>query len=268
MLTTQLDPLFLWPEGAPGARGTAAEDTPRLTPFLVEAAAPVASVIVCPGGGYGGRAAHEGAPIARWLNTLGIAGFVLDYRVAPYRHPTPLGDAQRAIRLVRAAAARFGVDPARVGILGFSAGGHLATSAATLFDAGQPDAPDPIDRQSSRPDALIACYPVISFGEFGHRGSMHNLLGENPPEALRHALSLETRVTPETPPTFLWHTSDDGGVPVENSLLFALALRAHGVPFALHSFPHGRHGLGLAAGEPQVEAWPTLCGAWLRGLGF
>lgn len=260
--------IFLWPDGAPGAKGDTLEDKPRITPYLMPGDGPNACVVVCPGGGYGGRAAHEGEPVARWLNTLGISAVVLDYRVKPYQHPIPLGDAQRAIRFVRAKAAEWRIDPRRVGILGFSAGGHLAASASTIFDAGNPNAPDPIDRQSCRPDATILCYPVITFGEFRHNGSMVNLLGENADPKLRESLSLETRVTPQTPPTFLWHTSDDPGVPVENSLLYAMALRKNKVPFALHVFPHGRHGIGLAANVPEARQWPTLCAEWLTGLGF
>jgi acetyl esterase/lipase len=262
------EPILLWPGGAPGAKGETPEDKPRITPYLPAGDGPFACIVVCPGGGYGGRAPHEGAPIAKWLNSAGVAGFVLDYRVRPYRHPIPLGDAQRAIRLVRARAAEWKIDPKRVGILGFSAGGHLAASAATIFDAGKADAADPIDRQSCRPDAAILCYPVITFGEFRHNGSMMNLLGESFDDKLRQELCLETRVTRETPPTFLWHTSEDAGVPVENSLLFAAALHKNKVPFSLHIFPHGRHGLGLATDVPEVCAWTSLCVDWLKGIGF
>ena len=260
--------ILLWPGGAPGAKGDTLEDKPRITPYLPAGDGPFACIVICPGGGYGGRAKHEGEPIARWLNTIGVAGFVLDYRVKPYRHPIPLGDAQRAIRTVRARAAGWKIDPKRVGILGFSAGGHLAASATTIFDDGKPDAADPIDRQSCRPDAAILCYPVITFGDFRHNGSMVNLLGPAPAPKLRQEMSLETRVTPQTPPTFLWHTSDDGAVPVENSLLFAMALHKNKVPFALHVFPHGPHGLGLAADTPEVKQWPALCAEWLKNRGF
>ncbi len=263
------EPIPLWPQGAPGATGTGPEDCPRLTPYLPAGKGPFPAVVVCPGGGYGGRAAHEGEPIARWLNTLGVAGLVLDYRVAPYKHPAPLGDAQRAIRLARARCAEFRVDPGRVGILGFSAGGHLAASAATIFDAGKPDATDPIDRQSCRPDALIACYPVITLtGPFVEPGSMKNLVGDPADAALRKFLSLQNRVTRLTPPAFLWHTSDDACVPVENSLLLASALGRHNVPFSLHVFHHGRHGLGLGEESPDVAAWTQLCARWLGGIGF
>ena len=262
------EPILLWPGGAPGAKGDTMEDKPRITPYLPAGDGPFACIIVCPGGGYGGRAKHEGEPICKWLNSIGVAGFVLDYRVKPYRHPIPLGDAQRAIRMVRARAAEWKIDPKRVGILGFSAGGHLAASATTIFDAGKPDAADPIDRQSCRPDAAILCYPVITFGEKRHHGSMVNLIGEKPDEKLRTMLSLENSVTPRTPPTFLWHTSDDNAVPVENSLLFAEALAKNKVPFALHVFPHGPHGVGLAANMPTVSAWTKLCADWLKEIGF
>lgn len=257
-------PLPLWPHGATPSEG----EIPHLTPFLVGADEPTGAVIVCPGGGYRGRAAHEGAPVARWLNSLGIVAFVLDYRVAPSHHPIPLADAQRAIRTVRHNAATWHVRPDRVGILGFSAGGHLAATAGTHFDAGDARATDPIERQSSRPDALVLCYAVISFGEFRHDGSMVNLLGPEPPEHLRRLLSNELHVTADTPPTFLWHTGDDAGVPVENALLFANALRRNSVPFALHIYPHGRHGLGLAPDDPIVRTWSALCGQWLAAAGF
>ena len=263
----------LWPNGAPGAKGDGPEDTPRLTPYLAGGEAVRGCIVVCPGGGYAGRAGHEGEPIARWLNTVGVSACVLDYRVRPYRHPIPLGDAQRAIRTVRHRAKAWRIDPTRVGILGFSAGGHLAGSASTLFDAGDSRAADPVDRQSCRPDAAILCYPVLTFGEFRHDGSMRNLLGPEPDPALRERLSLETSVTAKNPPTFLWHTSDDPVVPVENSLLFAAALRKHKVPFELHVFPHGPHGMGLATSKrgqkaPEVRQWTDLCAVWLRGLGF
>lgn len=263
-----LAPVLLWPDGAPGAKGDGPEDKPRITPYLLKGDGPFACVVVCPGGGYSGRAPHEAGPIAQWLNGIGVASVVLDYRVAPYKHPIPLGDAQRAIRTVRARAKEWRIDPKRVGILGFSAGGHLAGSAATLFDKGKPDAADPIERLSSRPDAAILCYAVLTFGEKRHDGSMVNLIGKDPDEKLRHMLSLENSVTRETPPTFLWHTSDDGAVPVENSLLLAEALHRSGVRFALHVFPHGDHGMGLAQNDPVVGKWTALCADWLKEIGF
>jgi acetyl esterase/lipase len=193
---------------------------------------------------------------------------VLRYRLATYRHPAPLLDAQRAIRLVRARADAFGVDAQRIGILGFSAGGHLASTAGTHFDSGDPQSADPIEQVSCRPDALILCYPVISFGEFRHPGSRDALLGENPPEMLVQLLSNEKQVTPQTPPTFLWHTANDGGVPVENSLLFAAALSKNRVSFDLHIFADGPHGVGLAADHPVLSLWTTCCAAWLRDMGW
>ncbi len=264
------EPVLLWPQGAPLARGNGPEDRPRLTLYLPEGAGPFACVVICPGGGYAGRAAHEAGPIAEWLNGIGVAGAVADYRVSPYRHPVPLGDAQRAIRLVRHHAAEWRIDPDRVGILGFSAGGHCAASAATIFDPGRTGVDDPVEGQSCRPDFLVACYPVITFSRYGHRGSMINLLADAEGKvdpALQEQLSLENRVTAQTPPAFLWHTADDAAVPVANSLLFAEALYRCGVPFELHVFPKGRHGLGLAADDPVVGQWTTLCARWLQTLG-
>lgn len=225
-------------------------------------------MIVCPGGGYAGLADHEAGPVAEWLNSFGVAAFVLNYRRTPYRHPIPLGDAQRAIRWVRSHADEWGLDKNHIGILGFSAGGHLAASAATLFDDGRPEALDPVERESSRPDAAILCYPVISCGEFAHRGSVLNLLGDPPPLEKVRELSLETRVTPRNPPTFIWHTADDGAVPVENSLLFAGALAQHEVNTTLHVFPHGQHGLGLASDSATVSVWTGRCAHWLKDMGF
>jgi acetyl esterase/lipase len=246
------------------------EVVPRLELFQSadRSSGPGPCIIVCPGGGYTWRAPHEGGQVAQWLNALGLAVAVLQYRVAPHRHPAPLQDAQRAIRLLRSQAESLQIDPNRIGILGFSAGGHLATSAAVFFDNGRPDAADPIDRASSRPDALIACYPVITFGEHRHDGSMQNLLGPDAPAELKSKMSLETQVKPDSPPTFLWHTADDASVPVENSLLFAAALRRHRIPFELHIFPHGRHGLGLAHELPHVHQWTHLCARWLTAIGF
>ncbi|MCZ8523653.1 MULTISPECIES: alpha/beta hydrolase [Paenibacillus] len=260
--------IALWPEGTPGALGEEAEDRPVLVPYLAEGSEPKAAVIVCPGGGYGRRAEHEGEPVARWLNGLGISAFVVHYRVAPYKHPHPLSDAQRAIRIVRHRAAQWNVDPSRVGILGFSAGGHLASSAGTHYDAGNAESPDAVERQSCRPDLLVLCYPVITFGPHTHEGSKLNLLGEDAPEALADLMSSERQVNAETPPTFLWHTADDGAVPVENALLFASALSRHGVPFELHVYESGRHGLGLAEEHPEAHTWTSLCGTWLKKRGF
>ena len=258
----------LWPSKAPCPDESGVEDQPTYTKYLLETGKPTGCVVVCPGGGYGGRAPHESGPIAEWLNSFGVSAIVADYRVAPHRHPVPWMDASRAVRRARCRAREWNIRPDRIGILGFSAGGHLASTVATHFDAGNPAASDPVERVSSRPDAAILCYPVITFGEFRHHGSMVNLIGENPSADLREFLSSEKQVTPATPPTFLWHTADDDAVPVENSLLFAAALRRWRVPFELHVFPSGSHGLGLAPDHPHVAAWTGLCETWLRRLGF
>lgn len=226
------------------------------------------AVIVFPGGGYTGRAPHEAAPVAEWLAGLGLWAFVAEYRVSPYRHPAPLLDGQRAVRWVRHHAGTYGYDPNRVGILGFSAGGHLASTVATHFDGGNPVHYDEIERQNCRPDTVILCYAVISFIEHRHEGSMRALLGDDPPIRLRKELSNELQVTSSTPPTFLWHTAEDAGVPVEHSLLFAGALRKQGVPFSLHIYPYGAHGLGLARDTPLAGTWTDQCRQWLQSMDF
>jgi acetyl esterase/lipase len=264
---------LLWPAGAPGAKGDSDNDKPTLAISLPpEDKATGAAVVVCPGGGYGGLAmGYEGIDVGQWLNSHGIAAFVLKYRHkgSGYQHPSPLDDAQRAIRTVRARAAEFHVDPHKIGILGFSAGGHLASSAGTHFDPGKSDATDPIDRVSCRPDFLILCYPVISLvAPVTHQGSKKNLLGENPDPKLVEKMSSELAVTADTPPTFLWHTDADTGVPPENSVLFYLALKKAKVPAELHIYEKGRHGLGLGKDIPAVKTWPELAIEWLRGRGF
>ncbi|MFC0329173.1 alpha/beta hydrolase [Paenibacillus sepulcri] len=258
----------LWPGGAPRAEGSTEEDRPALTAYLVEGKGSGA-VIVVPGGGYGMRANHEGEPIALWLNSIGISAFVLRYRVAPYRYPSALTDIQRAVRYVRHRASEWGMDTGKIGVLGFSAGGHLTATAGTLFDRGEADADDPVDRQSSRPDLLVLCYPVITMQPpYSNEGSKKNLLGSEPEEHLVQLMSMEQQVTEDTPPTFLWHTSDDAGVPVENSLMFASALSRAGVPFDLHVYEHGRHGLGLAEEDKHVASWTSVCELWLKRYEF
>jgi len=252
---------------APGALGTQDEDRPTLTPYVVPAARSTGTaVIVCPGGGYQHLAMEkEGEQVALWLNSLGVTAFVLKYRLGPkYHHPIELGDAQRAIRTVRTQAAEYHVQPDRIGIMGFSAGGHLASSAGTHFDAGNPSATDPIDRASSRPDFLVLCYAVISFGQFAHRGSERMLLGDSPDPKLVENLSNELQVTAQTPPTFLFHTTTDTTVPVENSVLFYLALRKAGVPAELHIYERGPHGVGLAPTDEALSSWPARLADWLR----
>jgi len=264
----------LWPQGAPGALGKEDKDVPTLTPYLPEPIkATGAAMVICPGGGYGGLAPYEGGDYARFLNEQGIAGFVLKYRLGSsgYRHPAMLQDAARAVRTVRARAAEWSLDPKRIGIMGSSAGGHLASTLLTHFDSGQPNDPDPIERQSSRPDLGVLCYPVITMGEFTHQGSKKNLLGQNPSPELVRNLSNELQVTKETPPTFIWHTWEDTVVPVENSLQFAEALRKAGVPFDLHIYQKGGHGLALGTKEWDPEhrhPWTRDCVYWLGVQGF
>lgn len=251
---------LLWPNGAPGAVGAEDADKPALSFYLPPAARAVGTaVVVCPGGGYGHLAMdHEGDQIGRWLNSIGVAAFVLKYRLGPrYHHPAPLQDAQQAIRTVRSRAREFGIAPDRIGIWGFSAGGHLASTAATHFEA------------DSRPDFLILGYPVVSFTtEYTHKGSMRNLLGDNPDPKLVESLSNEKQVTAQTPPTFLFHTTEDKTVPVENSVLFYLALRKAGVPVEMHIYERGPHGVGLAPLDRALSSWPERLAVWLevRGL--
>jgi len=263
---------LLWPDGAPGALGSADEDKPSLTPHVVSGPrATGTAVIVCPGGSYVHLSMDkEGEQVAAWLNSLGVSAFVLKYRLGPrYHHPVELGDAQRAIRTVRYKAAEWHIDPARIGIMGFSAGGHLASTAGTHYDAGKPEAADPIDRVSSKPDFMVLCYAVITMKEpFVHAGSRMNLLGNSPDAALLDSLSNETQVNAQTPPAFLFHTANDRTVPVENSIQFFLALRKAGVPAEMHIYENGPHGVGLAPTDATLSSWPARLEAWLRGRGL
>lgn len=257
----------LWSDGAPGALGAEAKDIPTLTVFLpTPEKATGAAIVICPGGGYGGLADHEGSHYARFLNEHGIAGFVLKYRLgsAGYRHPAMLQDAARALRTVRARAGEWKLDPQRIGIMGSSAGGHLASTLVTHYDAGKPDATDPIERVSSRPDLGILCYPVISMGEHTHQGSKNNLLGKDPSPELVRELSNELHVTKDTPPCFVWHTWEDKGVKIENALAFVSALQAAGVRFDFHVYERGPHGIGLGSREFDPAKWHP----WTRDLVF
>lgn len=263
---------LLWPNGAPDAKGQTDNDKPTLSISLPPAdKANGAAVVVCPGGGYQHLAmTYEGLEVGEWLNSIGVAAFVLKYRHngTGYQHPSPLEDAQRAIRTVRARAAEFKVDPNRIGILGFSAGGHLASSAGTHFDKGKSDATDPIERVGCRPDFLVLCYPVVSFTTpYMHGGSRKNLLGENPDPKLVELMSNELQVNGETPPTFMFHTNADTAVPPENSVLFYLALRKAKVPAELHVYEKGPHGVGLNR-DPATATWPGLCADWMRNRGL
>ncbi len=264
---------LLWPNGAPGAKGTAEADKPTLTIWLPAADKSVGTgVVICPGGGYGGLAlGHEGVDVAKWLNSLGVAAFVLQYRHrgTGYGHPAPLDDAQRALRTVRARAAEFKVQADHVGVLGFSAGGHLASTLATHFDKGHPESEDPIAKVSCRPDFAILAYPVISLvAPYTHGGSKSNLLGAEPDPKLVESLSNETQVTAETPPTFLVSSGEDTAVPPENSVAFYQALRQAKVPAEIHIYEKGPHGKGLAPDVPGMKNWPATCADWLKVHGM
>jgi acetyl esterase/lipase len=271
------NPMPLWTSGAPGALGKDDKDVPTLTAYLPKGeVATGAAMVICPGGGYGGLAAHEGEAYALFLRDNGIAGFVLKYRLgsAGYRHPIMLQDVSRALRLVRANATEWKLDPKRIGVMGSSAGGHLASTLLTHFDSGKSDSEDVVERQSSRPDLGILCYPVITMGEKTHSGSRKNLLGENPSPDLIKELSNELQVTKETPPCFIFHTVEDKVVPVENSLNFANALQNAGVSFDLHIYEKGPHGMGLgfrvySPYEPdKLHPWTKDCLFFLKQHGF
>jgi acetyl esterase/lipase len=261
----------LWPNGAPGALGTADDDIPTLETFLPTSNPTKTAVVIAPGGGYA-RLAYglEGTEVAQWLNAHGVAAFVLKYRLGPkYHHSIELGDAQRAIRTVRANAAKYGIAPDHIGMMGFSAGGHLTATAGTQYDAGNAAAADPIDQQSSRPDFLVLAYPVITMEDpYAHKGSRTNLLGDAPTQAQMDAMSAELHVTAQTPPTFLFQTTDDKTVPVLNSVMFYTALVKTGVPAEMHLFQHGAHGAGLGVGNPQLSVWPDLLMKWMRERGY
>ena len=278
LMATQLpaqngpDTLLLWPDGAPGALGDDPHDQPTLIRYPApEKIATGAAVVVCPGGGYRNLAMdHEGHEIARWLNSFGVSAYIVTYRLGKdgYRHPVPMHDGQRALRTVRANASRWQIDPNRIGALGFSAGGHLAATLGTHFDAGQVDASDPVDQTSSRPDFMVLLYPVISFTEaYQHAGSRKMLLGEDADSALVASLSNETQVKADTPPTFLVHTSEDTSVPPQNSIAFYLALHEKGVPVEMHIYEKGRHGLGLGSRGSAFSSWPERCEEWLGERG-
>lgn len=261
----------LWEADAPGSLGQRPQDIPTLTAYPADPAKRTgASMLVLPGGGYANLAAHEGAAYAEWFAAQGIDAYVLKYRLGSsgYRHPVMLQDAARALRMLRSFAKRDGLDPLRVGVIGSSAGGHLASTLSTHFDAGAVDSADLVEREPSRPDVSILCYPVISLGEFAHAGSRRQLLGEEPAPELLKELSNELQVTATTSPTFIWHTVEDRTVPVENALLFASALRRAGVPFSLHIYEKGAHGLGLGRATRPAPPWADQCLYWLRERKF
>ncbi|MCL2518551.1 MAG: prolyl oligopeptidase family serine peptidase [Oscillospiraceae bacterium] len=266
----------LWETATPYYNAEYSQPEPTLTPYLLPKPIPHGCVIVCPGGGYAGRAPHEGEPIAKMLNAGGFSAFVLNYRFAPYKDPVMLTDVKRAVKLVRYNAAKWNIDPEKIGVLGFSAGGHLAMTAIEHFDYGCENGDenaekvgDEIDKVSSRPNAGILCYAVISFIDpTTHQGTLHNLLGENPAEDMKIKYSGELNVREDSPPVFLWHTAEDGPVPVANSLNMALALQRENIPFELHIFPYGVHGLGLSPNDAHVAQWAPLLVNWLKLNGF
>jgi acetyl esterase/lipase len=261
----------LWQGQAPGQQGTAPEDIPTLTAYIPSVNPTKTAVVIAPGGGYVHLAIDkEGTSVAEWLNARGIAAFVLKYRLGPkYHNPIELEDAQRAIRTVRSEAAQYGYSPDHIGMWGFSAGGHLTASAGTHFDSGDASASDPIARQSSRPDFLILAYPVITMLDpYVHAGSRRYLLGDTPDSALLNKMSAELNVTKDTPPTFLFSTTDDKTVPVMNSVMFYSALVKAGVPAEMHLFQHGAHGSGLDEGNPELSVWPDLLIKWMRERGY
>lgn len=264
--------IVLWPQGAPMAKGKSDKDQPYLMAYFPEKKdAMNSAVIIAPGGGYYLLADdHEGKQVAEWFNKRGVTAFILYYRLgyhsSGYTHPVPLMDADRAVRLVRANAAKWKLDPAKIGMLGFSAGGHLTATLGTHFKVGDPKAKDPLDRVSSRPDYLVLAYPVISFtAPYAHSGSAEGLLGPEPDPALKQNLSNELQVTSQTPPSFLVHTDEDEGVPPQNSISFYLALKQAGVPAELHIYEKGPHGLGLTHPDhPAYSSWPDRLEDWLR----
>lgn len=259
--------MILWPEGAPLAIGTELEDQPRLDHYPVQTDAAAPALIICPGGGYEGiELEHEGEVMARWINKLGITAFILHYRVKPYGHPCPLMDAQRAVRYIRHHSKEFNIDPNRIGMIGFSAGGHLACTTGTHAHEGDSQAEDPIDRESCKVNLLVLGYCSLSFMKREYTWhAMMNLIGENPTDELRRYYSNEFHVTEDTPPVFMWTTSNDR---VQNSLIFGLALKEKKIKFELHCYENGPHGMGLAQNHPYAHTWTDHCAAWLRRNGF
>jgi acetyl esterase/lipase len=269
----------LWGDKIPGPVSKDPKNVPTLTIFLADKdKANGCAVVICPGGGYSQRATdHEGKQVAEWLNARGAHAFILKYRtvkesdISPPLQPGPMLDVQHAIRTVRAKAKEYGVDPHRIGVWGFSAGGHVASTAATHFDDGKPDSADPIEKAGCRPDFAILAYPVITMMEKTHGGSRNNLLGSKPDEKLIEFYSNEKQVTAKTPPTFLFHTVEDKAVPIENSRMFKAACEKAGVPVELVEYEKGAHGLGLGNGKaapPELKTWPDKLEAWMKKRGL
>jgi acetyl esterase/lipase len=259
----------LWPDGSK-QNPADPNQRPRLEVYLPEGASQtrpakrLPAIIVLPGGGYANRAPHEGAPFAQLFAAHGFVSFVCHYRVAPHRFPAPMADAARAVRLTRHLAGELGIDPQRIALMGFSAGGHLACTTGTQPDLYREPEDDLAGRFSARPDRLILAYPVVSMTHEYHHGSAENLLGPDPSEAQRRQMSNELHVTKENPPVFLFHTADDPAVPVSNSIRYAQACLEKGAPVELHVYRSGRHGVGLALEEPTLRSWTGLLLDWLK----
>ena len=262
---------YLWPHGAPGAVGDVDPDKPHLEIFLGYGSGPHTAVIVCPGGGYRNLAYDkEGTRIAEWLNLRGITAFILTYRLSPrYQYPAPILDGYRSVRWVRAHAQQFDLAADRIGMWGFSAGGHLVGMVGTHFDDGDPQAADPIDRVSDRPDFVISSYGALSLEPGAVRpGAMTSLLGDHPDPKLIDDLSPDKHVSARTPPFFLYATTPDQSVPVLSSVFFYTALVRAGAPAELHIFQTGSHGTALGQSNPELAEWPTLLENWLRINGW
>ncbi|SER10868.1 alpha/beta hydrolase fold [Gracilibacillus ureilyticus] len=240
------------------------EKCPSLTPFLLENKKNAPFIIVIPGGGYSHRAFHEGEPVAKWLNENGFHAAVLRYQVAPIYEQEVISNGQMAVRAVRFHADNWGISPEKIGVLGFSAGGHLAAIISNLFDDGDKSSENTIMNYSSRPDFHILCYPVITMGEHTHQGSKNNLIGEQADEKLVARFSADKLVTENTPPAFIWSTANDPSVSNFNSLHYAEALQHKNIPYDLHIYQEGRHGLGLADEHPHVYMWQSVCLNWLN----
>ncbi|HEX3436163.1 MAG TPA: alpha/beta hydrolase [Pseudacidobacterium sp.] len=264
-------PIFLWPNGAPGALGAAEADKPRIYPFVPQTKSTTTAVLVIPGGGYEHVAiGHEGFQYAHWLNAQGITAFVLDYRVAPYKYPVEIQDGMRALRYMRAHTAEYGIDPNRIGVWGSSAGGHLASTLGVHGnDAASPPDDDPLNQVDARPNFMILAYPVISMTlPEAHIGSRRNLLGETPDPELEHKLSNQLTADSQTPPSFIFATTGDPTVPIENSLDFYRALERAHVPVELHIYDYANHGCGLCGDIPELSTWPLLLRNWLIHSGW
>lgn len=258
----------LWENNVPFFNPLFEDIAPSIIPFLINDNKTHPAIIICPGGAYIRRSSHEGETVAKWLNSIGISSFVLNYRVHPYKYPANINDLIRAVKLVRSKANEFKISSDKIGVMGFSAGGHLVSILAVHGEKDYQAVNDYVDNFSSKPDVLILCYPVIDLINFGHSESIKNLLGENNKKGMLYYLSTHYHVNKSVPPTFLWHTFEDSSVPIENSLLFAFSLKNYMIPFELHIFQHGRHGLGIKEELNYTLAWKELCVNWLKSINF